>query len=118
MKIWKLALLKKTILEKLLNKGDITNQQFNRFLTAARAFHIHIYEYTLDKLPRNDDLVINVRVLNFETRGSESTSIEQLLYLIKRYVMYFLEGLAKSLLRKPLLLYSQISDCVIIMFLL
>ena len=30
--------------------------------------------------------------------------------------MYFSEGLAKRLLRKPLWLYSQISDCVIIIF--
>ena len=106
------------LLGKLLNEGDITNQQFNRFWTAARAFHIRTYEYALDNLPRNDDLLINAQVRNFETRRSASSSIDQLLYFIKRYVLYFLEGLAKYLLRKPLRLYSQISDCVIIMFVL
>ena len=106
----------KALLEKLLNEGDITNQQFNRFLTAATTFHIHTYEYALDNLPRNDGLLINARVLNFETRISASTSIEQLLYFIKRYVMYFLESLAKYLLQKSLRLYSQILDCFINMF--
>ena len=43
----------KVLLEKLLNESDITNQQFNRFLTAARAFHIRTYEYALENLPRN-----------------------------------------------------------------
>ena len=38
----------KALLEKLLNEGDITNQQFNRVLTVARAFHIHTYECALD----------------------------------------------------------------------
>ena len=38
----------KALLEKLLNEGDITNQQFNRFLMAARAFHIRTYEYAFD----------------------------------------------------------------------
>ena len=104
----------KALLEKLLNEGDITNQQFNRFLTVARAFHIRTYEYALDNIPRNDDLLINARVLNFETRRSASTSIDQLLYFIKQYVMYFLEGGAKYLLRKLLRLYSQISNCVVI----
>ena len=70
----------KALLEKLLNEGDITNQRFNRFSTGVTAFHIHTYEYTLDNLPRNDDLLINPRVLNFETRRLASTSIEQLLY--------------------------------------
>ena len=83
----------KALLEKLLNEDDITNQQFNRFLTAAKA-----------------------RVLSFDTRRSERTSNDQLLYFIKRYVMYFLGSMAKYLLRKPLRLYSQIPDCAIIMF--
>ena len=83
----------KALLEKLLNEDDITNQQFNRFLTAAKA-----------------------RVLSFDTRRSERTSNDQLLYFIKRYVMYFLGSMAKYHLRKPLRLYSQIPDCAIIMF--
>ena len=45
-----------------LKDGDIINQQFNRFLTAAGAFYICTYEYALDNLPRNDDLLINARV--------------------------------------------------------
>ena len=106
----------KALLEKLLNKDDITNEQFNRFLTAAKAFHIRTYEYALDNLSRKDDLLINARVLSFDTRRSKSTSIDQLLYFIKRYVMYFLGSMAKYLLRKPLRLYSQIPDCAIIMF--
>ena len=52
----------KALLEKLLNEGDITNQQFNNFLAAARAFHVRTYEYALDNLPRNDDLLINAQL--------------------------------------------------------
>ena len=52
----------KALLEKLLKNGDIINQQFNRFLTAAGAFYICTYEYALGYLPRNDDLLINARV--------------------------------------------------------
>ena len=106
----------KALMEKLLNEDDITKQQFSKFLTAAKAFHIRTNEYALDNLSRKDDLMINARVLSFDTRRSESTSIDRLLYFIKRYVMYFLKNMAKYLLRKPLRLYSQILDCVIIMF--
>ena len=80
----------KTLLEKLLNEGNRSvnnDQQFSRFLMAARAFYIRTYAHALDNLSRNDELLINARVLNFKIRRSRSTSIDQLLYFKKWYVM-------------------------------
>ena len=54
------------------------------------------FEYALDELARNGDLLINGRFLNFQTRRSASTSIDQLLYFIKRHVTYFLQAVWQS----------------------
>ena len=67
-----------------MNEGDITNLQITKFYEGVRAFYVRALEYVLDKLPLEDDLFINAKIVNFGLRNNALFS--QVEYFVQRYV--------------------------------
>jgi len=74
----------KALLNRLLNNGDIAHQQVRSFHRAVRAYHSRTLEYALFNLPRNEELLINAKVINFDSRRYKETSVDQFRYFIER----------------------------------
>lgn len=55
-------------LESLFESGDIGSSQKTKFLSAVKCFWTAVYTYAVDKLPFNDEVIINSKWVNFTQR--------------------------------------------------
>ena len=54
-------------LRTLVNSGDMSPTESNKFFKSVRAFYVQDMEYALKDLPLNDDLLKKARFVNFSS---------------------------------------------------
>ncbi|XP_056117605.1 uncharacterized protein LOC130094997 [Rhinichthys klamathensis goyatoka] len=71
------------MLNRLLDAGDLTPQQVQRFQQAAQAFLVRAVEYALDKLPLREALLKHSKFVDVQQRTEYS--VEDALYFVDRF---------------------------------
>lgn len=69
-------------LNRLLDDGDITPQQMEKFHEAALAFLINAVDYALKKLPLQEPLLKHAKFVDVRQRSE--CDIEDVLYFVER----------------------------------
>ena len=70
-------------LESLFESGDIGSSQKTKFLSAVKCFWTAVYTYAVDKLPFNDEVIINSKWVNFTQRHEAKFS--QVKFFLNRF---------------------------------
>ena len=69
-------------LRKLLEDGDIGQEQVTKFYASARCFYVQAISYSLTNLPLSDDMLTNASFVSFKKR--ESAKFSQVEYFVGR----------------------------------
>lgn len=56
----------KALVNKLISSREVENHTVDEFFNGVRIFHTTAFNYGLNHLPHNDELVINAQLVNFE----------------------------------------------------
>ena len=71
----------KQSLQKLLNEGDISEHDYNKFYKGARTFFITAAEYVIKTYPLKDDLLKHAKFVDFENQEEATfSSVEYFIY--------------------------------------
>lgn len=56
----------KALVNKLISSREVENHTVDELFNGVRIFHTTTFNYGLNHLPHNDELVINAQLVNFE----------------------------------------------------
>lgn len=73
-------------LRKLLDEGDISPSLVTEFYRGVRAFFVRAFQYALDNLPLNDELLKNAKFTSFMSR--DSIYFSKIEYFVERSVQH------------------------------
>ena len=69
-------------INRMLDDGDISQHQKNKFYNSARAFYERAFKYALDNFPHSDELLKYAEVINWEHR--KDATIDSITYFVQR----------------------------------
>ena len=78
-----IGFMTKQLLRHLLDDGDISNSEVNKFYSGVLKFYTIAAQYILATYPLNDDVLYHAKLLNFESR--EDIEFDSLEYFIERF---------------------------------
>ena len=78
-----IGIITRSKLRTLVNSGDISLTESNKFFKSVRAFYVLAMEYALKNLPLNDDLLKKASFVNLSSQNDVTFS--QVEYFVDRY---------------------------------
>lgn len=109
-----IGFMTKQTIQRLLNEGDISTQQYSLFFRAVKAFLVRATEYLLKWCPLEDELLTHSTWLDFENRLEKSFLSVQ--YFVLHYLDIFpdmnMDQLNEQFLNYQLLLAGDIPTVV------
>lgn len=70
------------VLTKLLNDGDIGQEEVTKFYGGVRLFYEKAFNYAIENLPLKNELLKNAQFLNFNLR--DKSTFSQVEYFVQR----------------------------------
>ena len=100
----------KSTLRKLYNEGDVTQQAIDKFYDAVRCYYTEAFNYCIQWLPLNDEIINNTDFIDFNFRAScNFDQVETIVASFPRILKEFQDRRKLDSLEEEFCNYQQIS---------